>query len=123
MHTHPSQDTHIWIHTHTHMHIHIDILEILNTCTSHSSSSLQDSFLSSHIPYYALSSIVRMLVADNTNVFTHLLNPVIHLKKLQTCSTHTTIENKTSKKSSGQDLFSIPIFTAGLKVYTQILGS
>ena len=87
--------TYMHMHIYTHGHMHIRIFEILNTTTSHSSSSLQGSSLSSYISYlYAPFCIVRVLAPNSNDTFTHLFTPIRRLRRLGPCLTYTTIENK-----------------------------
>ena len=88
-----------WVYFHW-LHILIHILEIMSS-HHHSDSRLSQEglFFFPPIPCLYLScSTVRSLAPNNINIFTHLLNLVIHLKKFQNWVTHT-VTNKPKKSS------------------------
>lgn len=85
--------------------------------------SCRGSFLPFPIPYLNVPFFHNVNSGlTNINTFTHLFNPVIHIKQFQNCFSHTIAKSKLDKKSS-VFIYAAPPTTPKIKVYSQILHS
>ena len=114
---------HAYTYTHIYAYAHTYFRGPENTDTSHSSPLLQRSSLSSHVSYfYAPSSVVRIPAPNSTDTCTHLLNPIIHLKKSSDLLQLNYYRKQTTKRVQVRICLQFSqLLHPRLRVYSQIL--